>query len=217
MSPIEKARAKSAALQVLGLENHAGQAEIRAAWRKKAFETHPDRNGGALEAFTRAREAYELLLDGGAKPVQETPAKPAREERAVAPDVRVGARPQASARVTQFSPDVLAECRNLFLRRAEKDAALLADGKAEAATDHVPSAVHRQGRNLIYVVESPLRGGVNRVSVPTAVLENKRKINPKILSFHCGTGGAGEIDLPEDMRSRLFPGARSVRVRFAAA
>ncbi|MGE4558392.1 MAG: molecular chaperone DnaJ [Desulfovibrionaceae bacterium] len=52
--------------EVLGVERQASQEEIKKAYRKLAFENHPDRNPGDAEAearFKEAAEAYEVLRD----------------------------------------------------------------------------------------------------------------------------------------------------------
>ncbi|HKQ57948.1 MAG TPA: molecular chaperone DnaJ [Candidatus Eisenbacteria bacterium] len=52
--------------EVLGVERGAGEEEIKKAYRKIAFESHPDRNPGdktAEQRFKEATEAYEVLRD----------------------------------------------------------------------------------------------------------------------------------------------------------
>jgi molecular chaperone DnaJ len=52
--------------EVLGLSREAGEDEIKKAYRKIAFESHPDRNPGdkaAEQRFKEATEAYEVLRD----------------------------------------------------------------------------------------------------------------------------------------------------------
>jgi molecular chaperone DnaJ len=53
--------------EVLGLARGASEDEIKKAYRKIAFDQHPDRNPGNAEAerkFKEATEAYEVLRDG---------------------------------------------------------------------------------------------------------------------------------------------------------
>lgn len=52
--------------EVLGVSREAGDDEIKKAYRKIAFENHPDRNPGdkaAEQRFKEATEAYEVLRD----------------------------------------------------------------------------------------------------------------------------------------------------------
>jgi molecular chaperone DnaJ len=52
--------------EVLGVERSAQEAEIKSAYRKIAFQHHPDRNSGdkaAEEKFKEASEAYAVLSD----------------------------------------------------------------------------------------------------------------------------------------------------------
>jgi molecular chaperone DnaJ len=52
--------------EVLGIGRNATADEIRKAYRKLAFQYHPDRNRerGAAERFKEVKEAYEVLSDG---------------------------------------------------------------------------------------------------------------------------------------------------------
>ncbi|HEX9950490.1 MAG TPA: J domain-containing protein [Rubricoccaceae bacterium] len=84
---------------VLGVGASAGVAEIRRAFRARALELHPDRNGApnAAAAFSEARQAYEALMvrsrnvgvyldgivshTGGAPPARPGGARPGRRAR----------------------------------------------------------------------------------------------------------------------------------------
>jgi hypothetical protein len=57
----------SSACRILGLEPEASPEEIRRAYRRLAFRTHPDRNpqdATAADRFRRLRRAYEAALSG---------------------------------------------------------------------------------------------------------------------------------------------------------
>ncbi len=50
------------ALMTLGLNMAAREADIRAAWRKKAKFFHPDSPYADIRAFLSAKAAYETLI-----------------------------------------------------------------------------------------------------------------------------------------------------------
>jgi len=49
--------------EVLAVEETAGPAEIKAAYRREARRWHPDACPGGADRFMAAREAYEVLSD----------------------------------------------------------------------------------------------------------------------------------------------------------
>src|SRR6266516_7727747 len=51
--------------EVLGITRNAGEEDIRKAYRRLAFQYHPDRNSEdwAAERFKEIQEAYEVLSD----------------------------------------------------------------------------------------------------------------------------------------------------------
>lgn len=56
----------TSAYEVLGLQTTATETEIRAAYKRKAAEAHPDRHGGsdqAHEFFLEIQAAYQILSD----------------------------------------------------------------------------------------------------------------------------------------------------------
>lgn len=61
MNFFEKAQARAHALDILGLTGHPNQDEIRSAFKRLAFETHPDRTEGVDDRFIEVQAAYSLL------------------------------------------------------------------------------------------------------------------------------------------------------------
>jgi len=75
---------------VLGVRPGAGRAEVRAAWRRRARATHPDR-GGDETAFAAVTEAYRALAGG-----------PERPPRSAAPVVFFNRRSGPAARAARW-------------------------------------------------------------------------------------------------------------------
>lgn len=61
--------------EVLGVSANATAEEIRAAYKKRALETHPDK-GGDADHFRQVRNAYESLKTAGAASVVRLPRPP---------------------------------------------------------------------------------------------------------------------------------------------
>src|SRR6056297_1469605 len=193
-SPIERIRARSEAFQVLGLSESAAPGEIRAAWRRMAFEVHPDRTGGDYAHFMRAKEAYDLVRDDGESGAAcATGGTGQRFRTGVA--TPAGARPRVATRRTPLALEAMEACRAL-LRETGGDPE--SDGEAgEAATEHLPEAIERHGRRLTYIVPTPLVEGLNRVALPTALLEDNRRVKPRILTVRAAQSGPCEVRVPE--------------------
>jgi len=57
-----EAMTRQQALMTLGLSMAAREADIRAAWRKKAKFFHPDGRFGDVNAFMHVKTAFETLI-----------------------------------------------------------------------------------------------------------------------------------------------------------
>ena len=186
------AQTKAQALETLGGDPSASEAQIRDAWRTLAFKTHPDRCNGSDTEFVRINAAYELIRKEGRSPMQaQTRSR----------------RPAGQTRSGELSPDVETLCRNELAEKAPKQA---------AAADHVAAAVRRKGRRVTYIIRTPLSEGSNRVALPTGELEDNRKVKPQVVTFASDTAGQGQVIVPDTLRESMFPGARSVRILFDA-
>ncbi|WP_170783906.1 J domain-containing protein [Ruegeria lacuscaerulensis] len=206
MEAVEKMKARAAALAALGLDQTAGSEDIRQAWRNIAFNVHSDRTRGDSSEFTRAKEAYDLLRLEGLVSKGAQPGKPRR--------------PKLRKRVISLDITDIDACRTL-LNKALPQSAGGADETCTADqigdSDHIPEAVGFHGRNLTYFVSSPVRQGQNRVALPTSVLAGARRTETEVLSFQAKETGGGEVVVPDTIRDRKFPGAKSVRIRFDAS
>lgn len=80
---------------VLGVPENSAPSVVRAAWRAKVREFHPDGNGhGDVERFLAAQSAYRELSS-----IEDTPAAPSRE-----PEPMVSTPPPSPSRPTQPAP-----------------------------------------------------------------------------------------------------------------
>ena len=61
MTPIERVQRRAEAARRLDVSIYTPADVLKAKWRRCAFETHPDRNGGDAAAFNELQLAYEIL------------------------------------------------------------------------------------------------------------------------------------------------------------
>ena len=59
------------ARQVLGATRRSSLDELRKLYRKLALKTHPDKNGGDVEAFQRVANAYDVCVTNVGKSLTE--------------------------------------------------------------------------------------------------------------------------------------------------
>lgn len=206
MEPVSKIRARTDALQVLGLSQNANADEIREAWRRVAFHDHPDHTGGDYAGFSQAKAAYDFLRKEGLTQRGTCGASMPR-------------RPRLKKRVIELGADEIEACRDLL--NPERSLSDMSSDRDSATTkaassDHVPDAIGCFGRDLTYFVSSSVCEGSNRVALPTSVLASSRKTETEILIFQSKGAGSGEIVIPDPIRERKFPGAKSVKIRFEA-
>lgn len=209
MEPMTKIRARAEALDALGLSSNATAADIRDAWRDVAFHAHPDHHNGDCANFSRAKAAYDFLRDQGLAGKNSVgPAKPRR--------------PKLRKRVMEVSDEDQENCRILLnpdpalSDLSDRDEGMDSRQKSDMSADHVPDAVGCFGRDLTYFVKTPVRIGPNRVALPTSVLSGARNTETEVLSFQSKNSGQGEVVVPDNIRARKFPGARSVKIKFDA-
>ena len=194
MTPIERVRAKIDAAEVLGVSQHARTGELRAAWQRAARSFHPDRNGGDSRSFVRARAAFEYLAEESADEAET-------RSRAPRPAMR---RPTIARREMTMDPEEYLECIELLEQEEDRSDA-----------DHVPVEFVQSGRALVFRVSAPLADGLNRVALPTSLIEPHRRGKPTVLKFRARRAGAGLIQVPEALLEQRFPGTRSVTIEFS--
>ncbi len=208
MKPVSKVKARAEALRVLGLTANANGTEIREAWRKIAFHDHPDHTDGDYSGFSEAKAAYDFLRKEGMT-------------RSSASDCSGPRRPKLKKRVIELATDEIEACRNML--KPDRALSDLSDPVGADSTDrirgfsdHIPEAIGCYGRDLTYFVASSVCEGSNRVALPTSVLSGCRNAETEILTFQSKGSGSGDLVIPDLIRERKFPGAKSVRIRFEA-
>ena len=70
---------RSEALRELGLNTGFSEKELKSAYRKKSFETHPDK-GGSNEDFIRVAEAFDVLSNNSSSSSSKPFARDASDE-----------------------------------------------------------------------------------------------------------------------------------------
>lgn len=201
MTPIEKVQCKADAISILGLCGSETRGEIRKAWKRKALETHPDQTGGDTALFLKAKAAYELLLEDEDVALDEV--REAVRPSRVMPR-RPGQEPKVAIRERRLTPEAQEDCL-----------AALRDAPAEGTHDHVVELVQAKGRSLVYIVAGQISAGTNRVALPADILVTNHAKALKIVSFNVPHMTSGDVVVPDQARTEMFPGARSVRIRFS--
>ncbi|MEM9344787.1 MAG: J domain-containing protein [Pseudomonadota bacterium] len=193
------------ALSVLGLGLDATWSEVEAAWKKRIFAAHPDRNAGQSDEFVRINEAYSTLKSTSkaeqrrAWPVREPDPTPTTEPRRTIPSRR---------RISE---------RNEALTDAEHR--LCAEKFAESNLDgarHIPHMIRRRGRQITYLIRTPLETGPNHVIMPSGQLVDSRKLKAVHLTYESEASGSYAFEVTEPTLSELFPGATAVSLEFGA-
>lgn len=133
---------------VLRVPPGATPEEVRAAYRRRAFETHPDRNPGTDGAeFRLVVEAYQSLAGGG---------EPDRSTRAAT---------EASAEASFF--DFLCKSALELIATGKTTEEVLAWLRGEGCPDHVAQEIERR---LRAVMKAQVRADARRFVVARAIL-----------------------------------------------
>ncbi len=200
MEPIDRIKARASAFEVLGLAHRAGSDEVRAAWRSIVFRAHPDHRHGDGSEFTEAKKAYDFLRAEGLAGKDED------DETSAMPR-----RPTLQSRVIDLNDEDTRTCHRMLNANPATP-----QKTAISPSNHVPDVIECSGRNLIYHIPTPVTEGANRVALPTSILTVANKKDFEVLTFNSKNSGYGELVVPEPIRQRKFPGAKSVSIRFGS-
>lgn len=194
MTPIERISRRSKALEILGLGGNPTKSEVRRVFRKLAFERHPDHGKGTPEEFARISDAYRFLSEIAVEDA-------APEQVQAAPTM---SRPSVPATETEFPEATLDACERAL---GESDA---------TCVRHITTRLYRKGRMLTYYVPGAPGKGLNRIALPTGDLVDTRRSEIQVIEVWSGDIAGNVHDVPAQKCARLFPGARSVQIRFGA-
>lgn len=105
MDFLKKAQARANALETLGLAGHPDMCEVKAEFKRLAFEKHPDRGNSTSGEFAKVYAAYKLLKEDegftvanqlqrvpGKASIQKCPVRPKRPGNARVADILRGER-----------------------------------------------------------------------------------------------------------------------------
>lgn len=197
MSPIDRVAQRAQAFTVLGVSASATRSDIRKAYRRLAFEKHPDQHPECSSEFAEIAEAYRFVCENADELGVEDQPKPVGPRRVSRPTVR--------AEETDFDETTIAECHALA---ATEDL---------PGTLHIASALYRVGRNLTYFVPNAPAKGINTIVVPTGVIHDTRRVLPKAFAVDSRDIVGGFHEMSADDCAEHFPGVRRLQVRFARA
>ena len=162
--------------EVLGVAKGATEEEIKKAYRKLAFESHPDRNPGdkaAEQKFKEATEAYEVLRDA--------------EKRARYDRFGHAAAPGGGAPEVDFSGFDLADALRAFMRDFGGDTGGFAEFFGGAGA----------GRALVRGDDLQVRLRLTLEEVAGGVEKKIRVKHLRTCATCKGKGGEGEITCPQ--------------------
>jgi molecular chaperone DnaJ len=165
--------------EVLGVQRQAGDEEIKKAYRKIAFENHPDRNPGDKAAegrFKEATEAYEVLRDAQ---------KRARYDQYG--HAGAGAGSGAGAAGFDFSGFDLADALRAFMRDFGGDVGGFQDWLGGGAATRGPV----RGDDLQVRLKLTLE------EIATGVEKRLRVRHQRPCDTCAGRGGSGEASCPQ--------------------
>lgn len=210
MTYIDRAISADAALKTLGLASMPTQNELRSVRRKLIFDNHPDKCDAATIDLAEIDQAYNILLCMCQNTAEPAPSRADNLPR----------RPKSRERVEMIANETRVKCGTLLERLHSTSSA----GKRQWSSfedmltirDHVPSQVKRCGRDVSYLISSPLKEGMNHIALPTGELVDKRKEKIEIVKLKSKRAGDGTYNVPAAQLAARFPGARSVQLQFQA-
>lgn len=195
MTPYERTLLRANAARLLGVSPSAERSEIRQAWKRRVLDLHPDLGRGTDDQFVAVNTAYRHLLEctETAAPANDTEGR----------NVRQPQRPTVDDRARPINECEQLQCRQFL--------------ETEGLGGQVPVLVRRAGRRITYLFDTPMAANANRVAVLAGEMVDKRKIRPVLVEFDASVTDREVFEVSDDMRQRLFPGAKSVRLQFACA
>lgn len=203
MTPIDRVSQRAQAFTVLGVAATASRDDIRQAYRKLAFDKHPDRNPETSDEFARITEAYQFVTAHAEElGIEERAAREPAANSTATP--RHVSRPTLQASERKFGKATIEACENMLKE------------EGEPGTLHVATAVYRVGRNLTYFVPSKLEKGRNEIAFPTGMLTDSRNPMPRIIAIDASEAPGGFYKMDRDTCTEHFPGARCIQIRFGS-
>lgn len=222
--------------KILGIDKSASLEEIKHAYRRRAFELHPDLNPGLADAsqqFQKLTEAYVILTKIAAESSSDSASKETKQEEARAESATQSASSKQKtskadqASSAQKASDTSSEKQkkeNYYAEQQEVLKDILKDSFARRVFEDIYSEIRKKGSEKSKPQEEPIKS-VKQESKPATPAMRKPKVPlfpwNELLSFNLdfnkGVGGAvknwlrNQIDEEQTCilpAKRLVPGAR---------
>lgn len=193
------------ALRCLGLERMPSDNVLRAAWKRRVLETHPDSEGGSAFAFRQVQAAFEFLKENG------TPddASVYDDDFPAMPMTKRPRRGIQSSRIIHFSAELRQQCQAALSHHSRKF-----DTCPSLKT---PTSIQIDRGTVRFLFGEHLTPSEMLLALPVKNFSDPASALISFVKCRTNTEGFGVIDLGTKMMRKHFPRRHEIVAFFAGS